>query len=86
MELKPGYKQSEVGIIPENWQVCCLLELCTKITDGTHDTPTPVQSGIPFLTAIHIKENFIDYDNCSYLSSATTKSFSIDATRSGVMF
>jgi type I restriction enzyme S subunit len=24
MDLKPGYKQTEVGVIPEDWDVCCL--------------------------------------------------------------
>ena len=22
MEVKPGYKQTEVGVIPEDWEVC----------------------------------------------------------------
>jgi type I restriction enzyme S subunit len=68
MEVKPGYKQTEVGVIPEEWEVLSLAEVCSKITDGTHDTPTPVRSGVPFLTAIHIKENFIDYEACSFLT------------------
>ena len=68
MEVKPGYKQTEVGVIPEDWDVRSLAEICSKITDGTHDTPTPVRSGLPFLTAIHIKENFIDYEACSFLT------------------
>jgi type I restriction enzyme S subunit len=67
MELKPGYKQTEVGVIPEDWDCKNLRELCKKITDGTHDTPKPVANGIPFLTAIHIKESGIDYENCLYL-------------------
>jgi type I restriction enzyme S subunit len=67
MELKPGYKQTEVGVIPEDWDCKNLRELCKKITDGTHDTPKPVANGIPFLTAIHVKEGGIDYENCLYL-------------------
>jgi len=27
MELKPGYKQTEVGVIPEDWEVCNLTDL-----------------------------------------------------------
>jgi type I restriction enzyme, S subunit len=67
MELRPGYKQSEVGVIPEDWDAPSLTELCSKITDGTHDTPIPVRTGRPFLTAIHVKENGIDFGNCLYL-------------------
>ena len=29
MELKPGYKRTEVGIIPEDWEVATLVEVAT---------------------------------------------------------
>jgi type I restriction enzyme S subunit len=29
MELKPGYKQTEIGVIPEDWEVKRLLSVCT---------------------------------------------------------
>ncbi|WP_415879886.1 restriction endonuclease subunit S [Methylomonas sp. TEB] len=66
--LRPGYKQTEVGVIPDDWEVLSLREVCSKITDGTHDTPKPIRTGVPFLTAIHIKDDFIDFDNCLYLT------------------
>jgi len=69
-KLKPGYKQTEVGVIPEDWEVSALRNCCIKITDGTHDTPRPVQSGIPFLTAINVRDNWIDYESCLYLAEA----------------
>ncbi|MFY7992599.1 MAG: restriction endonuclease subunit S [Bacteriovoracaceae bacterium] len=56
-------KQKAVG-----WDLVKLASCCSKITDGTHDTPRVVNSGRPFFTAIHVKENGIDYDNCLYLS------------------
>lgn len=28
MELKPGYKQTEVGVIPEDWDVEPLVRVC----------------------------------------------------------
>src|ERR1700730_3881051 len=70
MEVKPGYKQTEVGVIPADWEVSTLWNCCSKITDGTHDTPKPVRSGVPFLTAIHVKDNWIDYESCLYLTEA----------------
>ena len=66
--LQKGYKQTEVGVIPEDWEVYNLIEVCTKITDGTHDTPKPVKFGVPFLTAIHVKDDRIEYDDCQYLT------------------
>ena len=49
------------------WEKKKLGEVSFKITDGTHDTPKPTNEGIPFLTAIHIKDGFVDYENCYYL-------------------
>ena len=57
-----------MGIIPKEWEVKKLGEICDKITDGTHGTPQKQNSGKPFLTAIHIKDGWIDYDNCYYLT------------------
>lgn len=70
MELKPGYKQTEVGVIPEDWEVAPLRSCCSKITDGTHDTPSTVRTGIPFLTAIHVKDNSVEYESCLYITEA----------------
>lgn len=72
-ELKAGYKQTEVGVIPEDWEVKSMADCCSKITDGTHDTPKPIETGIPFLTAIHIKENSIDFKGCYYLTEEIHK-------------
>ncbi|MFV8366372.1 restriction endonuclease subunit S [Flavobacterium sp. XS1P27] len=51
----------------DEWEKKTLSELAKKITDGTHDTPKPTKEGVPFLTAIHIKDGFVDYNNCYYL-------------------
>ncbi len=49
------------------WNKLVIKDVADKITDGTHDTPKPINSGIPFLTAIHVRDGFIDFDNCYYL-------------------
>ncbi len=51
-----------------DWEKKMMSEVAEKITDGTHDTPKPIEKGIPFLTAIHVKDGFIDYDSCYYLN------------------
>ena len=63
-----GYKDSPLGIIPKEWEVKRLGEVCSKITDGTHDTPQKQDVGVPYLTAIHVKDGVIDYDNCYFLT------------------
>ena len=50
------------------WEKVIISEIADKITDGTHDTHKPIKEGIPFLTAIHVKDGNIAFDNCYYLS------------------
>jgi type I restriction enzyme S subunit len=40
MELKPGYKQTEVGVIPEDWRICQLREVCSVLRGGS---PRPIE-------------------------------------------
>ncbi|MES9951022.1 MAG: restriction endonuclease subunit S [Candidatus Thiodiazotropha sp.] len=59
---------SHFGLIPDDWDVFEAKDVCTKVTDGTHDTPKPVDTGVPYITAIHVKGGKIDFKNCLYLS------------------
>ncbi len=56
-------KLTEIGEMPESWEVMKLRELCTKITDGTHFTPTYVNDGVPFLRVVDIQGGQIDWKN-----------------------
>ena len=49
------------------WPTVTISKIANKITDGTHDTPKPTETGVPFITAIHVKDGFIDFANCYYL-------------------
>lgn len=53
-----------------SWSQSSLKDISTKITDGTHDTPKVKQTGVPYITAIHVKDGSIDYDNCYYLDES----------------
>jgi type I restriction enzyme S subunit len=64
-QLIPQLRFSEFN---KKWSKEIITNISDKITDGTHDTPKPIKKGIPFLTAIHIKDGKIDFDNCYYLS------------------
>lgn len=72
MEVTPGYKQTEVGIIPEDWDASTLGNLCTKIQDGNYGFDYPkshefFDSGVPFLTSKaigkdgHLRPELIDF-------------------------
>ena len=62
---KPRLRFSE---FTEKWNNEVISNISDKITDGTHDTPKPIKEGIPFLTAIHVKNGNIDFKNCYYLT------------------
>jgi len=60
MEVRPGYKQTEVGVLPEDWGVAALGKSCDIVTKGT--TPTSIgraftKSGVAFLKAEAIAES-----------------------------
>lgn len=71
-----GKKASDKGRVPKLrfpgfvgvWSTLSMAEITTKITDGTHDTPLAAKSGVPYITAIHVKDGFVDFDNCYYLT------------------
>ncbi len=56
-KLKPTYKQTEVGMVPEDWDVKKLRDLCMSILDGTHYTPRYVNDGIPFYSVENVTAN-----------------------------
>jgi type I restriction enzyme S subunit len=54
--------------LPENWTYVPMGKVCLKITDGTHDTPKPTETGIPFITAKHVRDRSVDFENALYLT------------------
>jgi len=45
-----------------------LGEVCSLVTDGTHDTPTRVASGYPLIKAKEITGGRIDFETCDQIS------------------
>jgi len=48
------FQETPTGLIPRDWEIKRLGDVCNKITDGTHRTPKYVDSGIPFLSTRNI--------------------------------
>ncbi len=59
-QIPPGYKQTKVGIIPEDWEVVKIKD-ATSYVDYRGKTPTKTDGGIFLVTARNIKHGFIDY-------------------------
>ena len=70
MEVKPGYKQTEVGVIPEEWEVCNLKYVSLKITDGDHVTPKREINGYYLLSARNVLNGRIDVSDVDYVGPA----------------
>jgi type I restriction enzyme, S subunit len=69
MELKPGYKQTEVGMIPEEWETFQLKGISTKITDGEHVTPQRTTHGYYLLSARNVLNGKIDISDVDYVGA-----------------
>jgi type I restriction enzyme S subunit len=64
MEVKPGYKQTEVGVIPEEWEVPYLRQhLLQDATYGVVKAGAFQRSGIPMLRSGEIKNAGIVEDH-----------------------
>ncbi|AOJ00758.1 hypothetical protein WS70_02110 [Burkholderia mayonis] len=57
--MKPEYKQTEVGDIPDDWIVTRIGDIAT-VKDGTHQTPRYVPVGIPFYSVEHVTSGNFD--------------------------
>jgi type I restriction enzyme, S subunit len=44
-QLKEGYKQTEVGIIPEDWEIATATQVCEIIIDCKNRTPPVIEGG-----------------------------------------
>jgi type I restriction enzyme, S subunit len=69
---RPQYMEIEQRIRTCNY--IKLRQACNKISDGTHFTPQYVSQGIPFYSALNVKENYFDYvDKFKYITPAEHK-------------
>jgi type I restriction enzyme S subunit len=75
--MKPGYKQTEVGLIPEDWLIRSVGQLIDegiieKPLDGNHGSIHPksgdfVEYGIPFVMANNVQGGKVDLVNCYFI-------------------
>ena len=61
----------DVALNPMKWKVESLVNLCTNVTDGTHDTPERIPVGVPFITSKNVRPYEIDLTNLEYVSMET---------------
>ncbi|MCS5690438.1 restriction endonuclease subunit S [Cyanobium sp. FGCU-6] len=86
MELKPGYKQTEVGVIPEDWDVApitSLLQPGSGITYGVVQPGPVVADGVLFIRGGDIYDGSIAEDNLRTISAKVSRQYERTILRGG---
>ena len=65
-DVKTGYKLTEVGVIPEDWEVKPLYTICTAILDCHHSTPVWTKSGALVIRNQNIRDGKLDFSVPSF--------------------
>ncbi|MDQ6968873.1 MAG: restriction endonuclease subunit S [Mariprofundaceae bacterium] len=53
----------------EGWEEKKFKDVCAKITDGTHQTPTYFDEGVIFLSSKNVTSGKIDWNNIKYIDT-----------------
>ena len=93
MEMKPGFKATEVGMIPEEWKITTIQELLDRGAvvghlDGNHGELYPrtnefKEFGVPYITANDLRGHKVSFTKCKYLSEERARRFRKGVARNG---
>ena len=85
MELKPGYKQTEVGVIPEDWEIRKCSDLSERIMVGIVIRPTQyyTRDGVPALRSANIREDGINDLDLVFISEESNQLLTKSQVREG---
>ena len=71
-EIREGYKETEIGIIPEDWEVRSVYDVSEKVCVGFVGSLsrfyTNSDTGVPLIRTTNLTENFIDEKDMKYVS------------------
>jgi type I restriction enzyme S subunit len=85
MEVRPGYRQTEVGVIPEEWETRTCSELSERIMVGIVIRPAQyyVAHGVPALRSANIREDGITDTDLVFISDASNALLAKSQTQVG---
>ena len=66
-ELFESYLQSVFTHRGKEWEMKKLGDIC-EVKDGTHDSPSYVANGIPFVTQKNIREDGLSFENTKFIT------------------
>jgi type I restriction enzyme S subunit len=61
------FKDSPLGKIPKEWEVCSIEEKLERIIDYRGKTPEKTTSGVPLITAKNVREGYLDPEPREYI-------------------
>ncbi|MBF0233820.1 MAG: restriction endonuclease subunit S [Desulfamplus sp.] len=69
MAIKPGYKQTEIGVIPEDWKVVPLGQLIKKGRLGGNYANQDIDTDLPLMKMGNIARGYIDLSKVQFIVS-----------------
>lgn len=77
VQVPKGYKQTEVGVIPEDWEVASLQDICAfKITYGIVQCGPHIENGVPYIRVSDMENRELSIESMLRTSHEIAKSFS----------
>ena len=84
MGVRPGYKQTEVGIIPEDWEVENLQNVCREpITYGIVQCGPHVRDGVPYVRVSDMDSQELSVDGMLRTSKVIAAKFGRSTVAAG---
>lgn len=72
-----SFKETQLGLLPSNWEIATMEEALEKIIDYRGKTPKKSEVGIATLSAKSVKNGYIDYSNAYFISEEEYKRFMV---------
>jgi type I restriction enzyme S subunit len=69
-QLRRGYKQTEVGVVPDDWAVVRACDACSRIQDGTHFSPRAGGNDYFYVTSRNIRFGYLDISTANRIDKA----------------
>ena len=67
--MKPGYKQTEIGVIPEDWKVDTIGSVCTAVAIGGNYQNSTVPSDYPLIKMGNLSRGNITLEKVEYIKA-----------------
>lgn len=84
-EVKPGFKLTEIGVIPSEWNLETCVDISDLITVGIVIKPTQyyVSSGVPAFRSANVRESGLTTSDLVFISPESNRQLAKSQTRTG---